>query len=66
MFDEIAALSAPESLWLNAICLVGFGTFAVLAICKSGRWPGAKLYWIIRRQPRSGSRVGFPATVRTT
>jgi len=66
MFDELAALSAPESLWLNAVCLVGFGMFAVWAICKPKWWSGTKLYRFIRHQPHLGSRAGFAVKVRTT
>jgi hypothetical protein len=32
MFNELTALSAPESLWLNTVGLICFAAFALAAI----------------------------------
>jgi hypothetical protein len=56
MFDEIAALSAPESLWLNVVGLICFGTFALSALFS----PGAKLF--IQRRLRAEGAVEVAIT----
>ncbi len=59
MFNELAALSQPESLWLNFAGLIYFAAFALWAVSGVCGGPGAKLYRL--NQPWSGYRIGLAA-----
>jgi hypothetical protein len=57
MFDELAALSSPECLWWNAVGLICFAAFALMAI--SGLGGGTKL----NRHRRIMNRIGCVAAL---
>ncbi len=61
MFNELAALSTPESLWLNFTGLICFAAFAFWAMWSVGGGPGARLYRLILSQLWSGYPIGFAA-----
>jgi hypothetical protein len=62
MLNELAALSQPESLWLNFAGLICFAAFALWAASGVCGGPGGKLYRLRLNQPWSGYRVGLAAT----
>jgi hypothetical protein len=61
MFDELAALSSPECLWLNALGLICLAAFALVAITGLGGGTKLKRYWLVIAQSGSGYRVGRAA-----
>jgi hypothetical protein len=62
MLNELAALSTPESLWLNAVGLICLAAFALAAIGGVGRGTRLKRYGLIFIPQWSGYRIG--ATIR--
>ena len=63
MFDELAALSSPEGLWLNAVGLICFVAFALGAMSSLGSGTRLKRRRFIIVQPSSGYRIGCAAAL---
>ena len=61
MFDELAALSSPECLWLNALALICFAAFALVAISGLGGGTKLKRHWLVMAHSWSVYRVGRAA-----
>jgi len=63
MFDELAALSSPEGLWLNAVGLICFVAFALGAISSQGGGTRLKRRRLIIALPWSGYRIAHAAAL---